>query len=71
MLIDSMVTVVEIVATAKIVTMIRRLFAVIILDSSLKNVSKNLNITIPFYCFMLSVYDLNKLLKFLLAICAI
>ncbi|APG50810.1 hypothetical protein BML2537_29580 [Providencia stuartii] len=71
MLIDSMVTVVEIVATAKIVTMIRRLFAVIILDSSLKNVSKNLNITIPFYRFMLSVYDLNKLLKFLLAICAI
>ncbi|MER5122905.1 hypothetical protein KDV41_19915, partial [Providencia stuartii] len=70
MLIDSMVTVVEIVATAKIVTMIRRLFAVIILDSSLKNVSKNLNITIPFYRFMLSVYDLNKLLKFLLAICA-
>ncbi|AFH92756.1 hypothetical protein AL507_00120 [Providencia stuartii] len=66
-----MVTVVEIVATAKIVTMIRRLFAVIILDSSLKNVSKNLNITIPFYRFMLSVYDLNKLLKFLLAICAI
>ncbi|WP_350632312.1 hypothetical protein, partial [Providencia stuartii] len=65
-----MVTVVEIVATAKIVTMIRRLFAVIILDSSLKNVSKNLNITIPFYRFMLSVYDLNKLLKFLLAICA-
>jgi len=67
----STVTVVKSVATARMVTIIRRLFAVIALDNSLKNDSITLNITIPFYSSAMSVYDLNKILKLLLAIRAI
>lgn len=71
MFIDFIVIVVERVASAKMPTMIRRLFIDITCVNSLINDSINLNITIPFHSYVRSVYDLNIILKFLLAICAI